>query len=119
MFLTNIGFIKTEDGIDEPYLDPISCETMDVLQDLGSILALARGVSGRKRLYKELRRVRRHILQIGVVAGGDRLLNEILQLQREILQVINLQISQIVTAESPAFSAVSQTAGSDPASNPL
>jgi GAF domain-containing protein len=63
MFVTNVGFSSSETGYGH-YFDPITRPTIDVLQDLGSLLALARGVAGRRRYAKESRRFMRKVYRI-------------------------------------------------------
>jgi hypothetical protein len=55
MFVTNVGF-RMEGGLEEPYIDPMTIESIDLLDDLGVILTLAEGVQD---LDNELRRYRR------------------------------------------------------------
>jgi GAF domain-containing protein len=63
LFVTNVGFSRTDRG-SEPYFDPITRETMEVLQDIGSLLALARGVAGQRRRAKQTRHYMQKVYQI-------------------------------------------------------
>ena len=67
MLVTNIGF-RYENGCEVRFVDPISVGAVDVLDDLGVILALAEGVgeldASERRYRKVVRRINKQILKL-------------------------------------------------------
>ena len=62
LFATNVAFSRYESS-DAAHCHPITVDTVGVLQDLGSLMALARGVAKRKRDAEEMRRLARLFLR--------------------------------------------------------